>query len=127
MKSNADNRPPALLDLGDGSWHYNYNIQEVQVVAGFGEERTAFGYDTVHILGAPEYDKLVKAVISEHYSLEEEISLINKYNAFVAGLSTDPADKEKYETYWTKVNGFKTMIREDLRALGLMEPESDKA
>ena len=31
MKSNSNDRPPILQDLGNGSWHYNYNITEVEV------------------------------------------------------------------------------------------------
>jgi hypothetical protein len=125
MKSNSDVRPPVLLDLGDGSWHFNYNIKEVPVITESGEDKTTFEYDTVHIGGSPEYEKLVKAVIAEHYSLEEETALINKYNAFAMKLSVDPADKEKYETYLKKVSGLKAMIKGDLRALGLMAPEPE--
>ena len=40
MKSNSDVRPPKFVNLGDGSWHYNYNIKEVQV-----EAETAEGED----------------------------------------------------------------------------------
>ena len=31
MKSNSNDRPPILQDLGNGSWHYNYNITEVEL------------------------------------------------------------------------------------------------
>ena len=31
MKSNSNDRPPILQDLGNGSWHYNYNITEVEI------------------------------------------------------------------------------------------------
>ncbi|MDR0420279.1 MAG: hypothetical protein LBH30_02335 [Prevotellaceae bacterium] len=123
MKSNSNVRPPILQDLGDGSWHYNYNIKEVPVTTESGEEKTAFEYETVHIWGKPDYDTLANAVIAEHYSISEETALINKYNAFSLKLSIDPADKEKYETYLKKVSDLKAMIKVDLRALGLMEPE----
>jgi hypothetical protein len=123
MKSNSDVRPPILQDLGDGSWHYNYNIKEVPVITESGEEKTAFEYETVHIWGKPDYDTLANAVIAEHYSLPEETALINKYNAFSLKLSIDPADKQKYETYLKKISDLKAMIKVDLRALGLMAPE----
>jgi hypothetical protein len=123
MKSNSNVRPPILLDLGDGSWHYNYNIKEVPVTTESGEEKTVFEYETVHIWGKPDYETLANAVIAEHYSLPEETALINKYNAFNLKLSIDPADKEKYETYLKEVSELKAMIKKDLRALGLMAPE----
>jgi hypothetical protein len=122
MKSNSDVRPPILQDLGDGSWHYNYNIKEVPVTTESGE-KTAFEYETVYIWGKPDYDTLANAVIAEHYSISEETALINKYNAFNLKLSIDPADKEKYEIYLKKVSDLKAMIKVDLRALGLMAPE----
>jgi hypothetical protein len=126
MKSNSDVRPPVLLDLGDGSWHYNYNVKEMPVTTESGEDKTAFEYETVHIWGKPNYDMLANAVIAEHYSPSEETALINKYNAFTLKLSTDSTDKERYETYLKDVTGLKAMIKEDLRALGKLEPEPAK-
>jgi hypothetical protein len=81
MQSNSDVRPPVLLDLGDGSRHYNYHIKEVQIRQESGEEKTAFEYETAHIWGNPTYESIVKAVIAERYSPSEETSLIyNRQN-----------------------------------------------
>ena len=49
----------------------------------------------------------------------EEFSLINKYNAFVLGLSTDEADKTEYENYLKEVLAVKAMVRADLAAAGI--------
>ena len=66
MKSNSNDRPPILQDLGNGSWHYNYNITEVEVTPepmaeAEGDQvpaaRKAYDYDTVEIWGRPDYDK----------------------------------------------------------------------
>ena len=55
MKSNSNDRPPILQDLGNGSWHYNYDITEVDVqpepmAEQEGEQapaaRKAYDYDT---------------------------------------------------------------------------------
>ena len=46
----------------------------------------------------------------------EEFSLINKYNAFALGLSTDEADKQEYEDYLTEVLSIKAMVKVDLQA-----------
>jgi hypothetical protein len=123
MKSNSDVRPLILLDLGDGSWHYNYTIVEVPAQTDDGNDRVVFNYDTVHIWGNPDYATIVNAVIAERYSPSQETSLINKYNAFVAKLSNDSSDKDKYEAYLKEVAEIKAMVKEDLRGLGLMEPE----
>ena len=128
MKSNSNDRPAILQDLGNGSWHYNYNITEVEVAAEpmaeqDGEQapaaHTAYDYDTVQIWGSPNYDKCVKAVLRSRRDETEEFSLINKYNAFVLGLSTDEADKTEYENYLKEVLAVKAMVRSDLAAAGI--------
>lgn len=121
MKSNSNVRPPIILDLGDGSWHYNYNIKEVQVETEVaeGEEpttKTAFEYETVQVWGTPDYDKCVKAVLRSQRGETEEFNLINKYNAFALGLSTDEADKQEYEDYLNEVLRIKAMVMADLQA-----------
>lgn len=128
MKSNSNDRPPILQDLGNGSWHYNYNITEVEVQPEVMAEteneqapaaRKAYDYDTVEVWGRPDYDKCVKAVLRSRRDETEEFSLINKYNAFVLGLSTDEADKEEYEAFLTEVMAVKAMVRNDLAAANI--------
>ena len=126
MKSSANFKPLVLQDLGDGSWHYNYSIKEVPVTSESGEETTAFECEQVHIWGKPTYERLAPLVIADKYSPSEEISLINKYNAFVSKMSIDIEDKERYEDYFKIVSALKAMIKEDLRTLGLMPPESSR-
>lgn len=128
MKSNSNDRPPILQDLGNGSWHYNYNITEVEIqsepMAETEDEqepaaRKAYDYDTVEIWGRPDYDKCVKAVLRSRRDETEEFSLINKYNAFVLGLSTDETDKTEYEAYLSEVIAVKAMVRADLQEAGI--------
>ena len=128
MKSNSNDRPPILQDLGNGSWHYNYNITEVEIQSEpmaetEGEQepaaRKAYDYDTVEIWGRPDYDKCVKAVLRSRRDETEEFSLINKYNAFVLGLSTDETDKTEYEAYLSEFIAVKAMVRADLQEAGI--------
>jgi hypothetical protein len=115
MKSNSDVRPPILQDLGDGSWHYNYNIKEVQRTTERGEEQTVFEYETVHIWGLPKYETLVPLVIAGHYNPSKETSLINKYNAYGLKLSTNQQDKKDYEAYLAHTFEIKAMVKQDLQ------------
>lgn len=120
MKSNSDVRPPCLLDLGNGSWHYNYNITEVETPAEQGDEtadetvRISYDYDTVLIWGTPNEDKCIKAVLRDRRDETEEFNLINKYNSFVVGISTDESDKTEYEDYLREVSSVKAMVYTDL-------------
>lgn len=116
MKSNSNFRPEILQNLGNGSFHYNYNITEVEVPAEEGQPtRTEYNYDTVQIWGTPDYDKCVKAVLRSRRDETQEFSLINKYNAFVLGLSIDESDKTEYENYLKEVIEVKAMVLADLQ------------
>lgn len=114
MKSNSLAKPAAILPLGDGSYHYNYNVQSVKVEGPDGKKETVYNYDVVHIWGTPSYAKLVKAVIREKYDESEEFNLINKYNAFALGLSENPEDKTEYEAYLAELQAIKVMVKADI-------------
>lgn len=112
------------MDLGDGSFHYNYNIKEVEVQpADIQQEDTPavpqIGYEceTVQIWGTPDYDKCVKAVLRSRRDETEEFNLINKYNAFALGLSKDPADQVEYKEYLAEVLAVKAMIKADFESM----------
>jgi hypothetical protein len=127
MKSNSDVRPPIFQDLGDGSWHYNFNIKEVPAVKSnmreeSGEEKIAFEYDTVLIWGKPTYEALVPLVIAEQYSPSKETSLINKYNAYVLKLSTNQQDKNDYQAYLAWTFEVKEMVKNDLQETNIDTP-----
>jgi hypothetical protein len=119
MKSHSNVRPPIFQDLGDGSWYYNFNITEVPEVTEendeSGEEKTAFEYETVQIWGNPNYIDIVKSVIREKYDESEEFALINKYNSFALGISSNVKDKEEYETYLIETSNIKAMVKKDLQ------------
>lgn len=111
MKSNSDVRPPIILNLGDGSFHYNYNIKEVEV-NNEGVTKTVFEYDTVQVWGNPDYDKCVRAVIRDKYDENEELNLINKYNANSLGIADNNLDE--YKEYLIFLLEIKEMIKNNL-------------
>ena len=141
MKSNSDIRPTAIQPLGNGAYHYNYNIvertEEVEPQAA-GEDgtepgagdiadnapqtRTAYDYDTVEVYGVPNYKDLTRAVIRSEVSETEEFGLINDYNAAKAGLIEDEAEAEeaeaRYTTHLCRVSEIKAMVKADLTAAG---------
>jgi hypothetical protein len=123
MKSSSDVKPPILQDLGDGSWYYNYNVQEAQrKTTESGEEKTVFEYETVHIWGKPTYETIVPLVIAEQYSPSKETSLINKYNAYVLKLSTNKQDKQDYEAFLAHTFEVKAMVKSDLQNFNTETP-----
>lgn len=138
MKSNSDIRPTAIQPLGNGAYHYNYNIkartQEAEPQAQ-GENAdgitvdimaqipgVVYDYDTVEVWGVPNYKDLTRAVIRAEVSETEEFGLINDYNAAKAGLIDDEAEAEEAEARYTahlrRVSEIKAMVKVDLTAAG---------
>ncbi len=138
MKSSSDVRPVAIQPLGNGAYHYNYNIQErtqdPEPVAQSEEDpdgaetmvndvspRVVYDYDTVEVWGVPNYKDLTRAVIRAEVSETEEFGLINDYNAARAGI-LDDEEAEKAEAAYTahlrRVAEIKAQVKEDLAGSG---------
>ena len=118
MKSSSNIRPAAIEPLGNGAYHYNYNIVERQETdPETGEVRTVYDYDTVKVWNEPTYGKLVKAVIREKLDETQEFAIINEYNAGVLGVITDRTAKDEakqaYKDYLTFVSETKAMVVND--------------
>jgi hypothetical protein len=124
MKTSSEQRPAALLPLGDGNYHYNWNITEKEApAAGMNgennaETRTQFEYDTAFIAGEPTVAKIVNAVVHETYS-DEEISLMNaQHQAASMGLDDEP---EGYGNYLAMVVSTRTAAATAIAELRLAQ------
>lgn len=121
MKSNSDIRPETFINLGDGSWQYNFNVREIQVpVEGGteGETRTAYEYESVIVWGYPTFDKCVKAVLRDRRDETQEFNIVNRYNAYVLGVSEDEADRNDYIAYLREVKDVKAQVERDIEEFG---------
>lgn len=125
MKSNSNVRPAIIQDLGNGSYHYNYNVVERTVEDEETGEKTVYDYDTVQVWEKPTYDNLTRAIIRSELDETEEFSLINDYYAAQLGIETDDGRKAKavsdYKAYLQHVADIKQMVRADLATAGLDE------
>lgn len=108
--------PQKFESLNNGTWYYNYDIksEEVQVPEEMGGEelttKTIYNYVQVRISGKPTYDKCVKALIRAHVDTNEELDLINSYNAYQLDVTTsDP----EYEAYLELLKTVKQNVRKD--------------
>ena len=70
MRTNSDVRPVSLLPLGDGTYHFNYNIEEVVDEEG----NKSFNCDTIHISDI-SYENIVSKMIAEKYPIDRELAL----------------------------------------------------
>lgn len=127
MKSSSNVRPDIIQDLGNGSFHYNYNIVEEKVADEEVGEKTVYNFDTVQVWEKPTYENLTRAVIRNEVDENEEFSLINDYYAAQLGLETDSARKVKavteYKDHLSRVIAIKTMVRADLQTAGYNQTE----
>lgn len=127
MKSSSDIRPAVIQPLGNGAYHYNYNIVERQETdPETGEVKTVYDYDTVKVWDKPTYEKLVKAVIREKLDETQEFAITNEYNAGVLGVITDTTKKQEakqaYKDYLTFVAATKAMVKADI---GIVEEAAE--
>jgi hypothetical protein len=121
MKSNSNDRPAIIQNLGNGAYYYNFNITQKTETDEDGNERTTYDYDTVKVWGNPTQAALVKAVIREDLDETAEFELVNEYNAANIGLLVDAeaeAAKERYSAYLRRVQEIKVNVKADLAAAG---------
>lgn len=102
-----------LLDLGDGSWHYNFNIEEIEETV---DEviQAHYEYDTVQVWGPPSYAIIVKAIIRDRYDESREFGIINEYNAHVLGIRINEEAVDVYVDFMAWVMAVKEMVAADL-------------
>lgn len=120
MKSNSNIQPQAIVDLGNGAFYYNFNVERETVTdQETGEESYVYNYDTVKVWDRPTYDKLVKAVIREEIDETAEFNFVNDYNAAELGMITDDEAeraRESYKEYLQFVRVVKAQVKNDLAA-----------
>jgi len=74
MKANSNHNPGTFTESRE-KIHYNYNIVQSEKTDEHGT-RTVFDYDYVEVKSKSKAD-IIKAVMADKYSLEDEIALIN--------------------------------------------------
>ena len=115
MKSNSKDKPLVFLKLGNGAWHYNFNIKEVEREEEDGKKTKSFDYDTVQVWGTPTSGSVKKAVIAEHWDVTQEINLANNYGRFQLGLAKEEAFRDDYIEYLKQTDEIKTMVDLDFK------------
>lgn len=115
----ADVQPEIIQKLGDGTFYYNYDVQEVQVEGTNPdtqepEMQTKYEFIQVMLRGVPEYKHLVLAILREYLTQDEEFDLINSYNEAITDGETSCEEIDEYKEYLTLRNTIKKNIKKDL-------------
>ena len=91
MRNNSDIRPDTFIDLG-GRYMFNFDVAERTNDDG----QVSFDFQSV-IIPLKEKDEIVKAIIHDRYTLDDEIALVNNFNA---GANIDEYNLyQSYRTY----------------------------
>ena len=108
MKSSSNIKPPTFDKVGDGSWFYHYNVEEVE-----GEDGVTYKYEKVRVWSIDD-NTLKDAVIRDRCTIGQEANIINNYNRFVLGLVDDESFKTMYIDYLNEITAIKAMVNNDL-------------
>jgi hypothetical protein len=101
MKSSSNIAPKTIEHLGNGKWHYNYNVVQTEVD---GESR--YDYDQVILKGKPTYESTVAAIVRDRYTVDAEIAIQRK------GIADN--SNQEFVGYNSFVEGIKAMVKEDI-------------
>lgn len=115
-------KPSAVVDLKNGKYYYNFDVQESVVKTLDMEdptkevEETRYSYVLVKMRQKPSYKACVEAVIRKYVSASQEMDFINTAKRIELGLiSGDEADSEtkKYKEYLELVDSIKSKVKGD--------------
>ena len=99
MRTNSNVRPKQIYPLGDDTYHFNYNIEEVIDEEG----NKSFNCDTIHVRDI-SYDNLVSKMIAEKYPIDKELALHRQREIKM----------EDFQEYFDYCEECKTIAREAL-------------
>ena len=108
MKSQSTVTPQTILNLGNGKYHFNYNVTTLET-----DEGVMYEYDTVEV-NSPTYDEIVFAIIRDKVSESQELAMMNKYNAYKANIGGDLKSVDEYEGFLRWVQQVKQLVKSKL-------------
>lgn len=119
--------PQTFQKLGDGTYYYNYDVKELLVNSSELEDTVETWYNFIQVLlrGQPDYKKCVQAIIRQYISLEDELSLVNRYNKYLLGLNTDIDAYNDYLEYINLVSEIQTKIKADFNIETSLESKAE--
>ena len=134
-----DNKPSKLEAVGNGSYLYRWNIQEVTTESEEKKETAAEDGAEVQAENAPQFsceevsvwepltsNKITEAVITSKWDANYEQKLVNEYNAAQLGLYGAKTSEEAkahikaYTDYLTERAALKTQVDTDCAEFGIV-------
>lgn len=123
MKAYYNNKPSVLEAVGNGSYRYRWQIEEVEAPTMPDEEpRTQWMCNEVIVWMPLSSNKITETVISEVWPSNYEQKLVNEYNAALLGMYDEDktsAKKEAYKAFLVERDTLKAQIDADCVELGI--------
>lgn len=125
-----DNQPTKLEAVGNGSYVYRFNIEELVPVLTEenAEEKKVSQWkcEEVTVWSPLSSNKITEAVITEKWDNNQEQKLVNEYNAANLGLLGAKTSEEAkaridaYKAYLTERASLKAQVDNDCLELGIL-------
>ena len=126
MQAFYDNKPSKFEAVGNGSYLYRYNIQEVEQTdtqqETAEETRKQWSCEEVTVWSPVSSNKITQAVIADRWDSDYEQKLVNEYNGAQLGVYTDEEAEAiiaKYKAFLTERASLKKTIDADCEELGI--------
>lgn len=113
-------KPAVIEKLGNGAYYYNYKITEKVVEVedqetGEKHQETRWDFIQAYIKSQPDYRDAITAILRQYISADEEMALINKYNSFKMGITSNYGASAEYEEYCKLVAEIKAQVKADFK------------
>jgi hypothetical protein len=123
-----DHKPSKYEAVGNGSYLYRWNIEEIQVPDNSDSETTVIKWqcEEVIVWSPVTSNKITEAVITSKWDNNYEQKLVNDYNAAKLGVygsttSTEATEKvAAYTAYLNERKALKEQIDADCAELGIL-------
>ena len=122
-----DNKPSVLEAVGNGSYRYRYDIEEVVPELTEGEEQTertsSWKCEEVVVWSPVTANKITEKVLTERWDANYEQKLVNEYNSAQMGLLSEEeaaARTETYRAFLSERTVLKALVDRDCEKLGIV-------
>lgn len=119
MKVTSDNKPAIFAPVGNGSYLYRFNIEEVEI-KGMDTVTKQWQYDEVTVWAPISANKITESVMNKLWNKDVEQKMLNDYNAAQLGILGEEYI-QKYKDFLGERKVVKEQIDEDFSAFTLIQ------
>lgn len=104
--------PKSIQRLDSKSFYYRYDIKSTNRLID-GKDLPGFMHNDLYVEGDLTQSEIMRSWLSSVYPMDQELKLLNDFNAFTSGITSDVTKKEEYETYLERRKDFREQLAID--------------